>query len=84
MDKGISHLHECDEDEDGNILRKRKRKRKANYEDSEEFSSIKGSIFRHNCEIIAIGNGTASRETQELFSEQIQRGAFSPLKVQFV
>lgn len=35
------------------------------------------------CEIVALGNGTACRETEEFLSELIQKGFFRPLDVSY-
>jgi Transcriptional accessory protein len=37
----------------------------------------------HRCELIALGNGTACRETESYLSDLIQSGWFYPLDVKF-
>jgi len=37
----------------------------------------------HRCELIALGNGTACRETESYLSNLIQSGWFYPLDVKF-
>jgi hypothetical protein len=37
----------------------------------------------HRCELIALGNGTACRETESYLSDLIQSGWFHPLDVKF-
>jgi transcriptional accessory protein Tex/SPT6 len=40
-------------------------------------------IFFHRCELIALGNGTACRETESYLSDLIKNGWFYPLDVKF-
>jgi transcriptional accessory protein Tex/SPT6 len=40
-------------------------------------------MFFHRCEIIALGNGTACRETEAYLSNLITNGWFHPLDVKF-
>lgn len=45
------------------------------------FYSKYGSCYR--CELIALGNGTACRETESWLSDLIASNTFSPLKVTY-
>jgi transcriptional accessory protein Tex/SPT6 len=49
---------------------------------TKEVSSVM-MIFFHRCELIALGNGTACRETESYLSGLIQNGWFYPLDVKF-
>jgi transcriptional accessory protein Tex/SPT6 len=40
-------------------------------------------IFFHRCELIALGNGTACRETESYLSDLVKNGWFYPLDVKF-
>ncbi|CAN7988958.1 unnamed protein product [Ixodes hexagonus] len=40
-------------------------------------------VVTHNCDLIALGNGTACRETEALLSELISQRAFEPVRVKF-
>ncbi|XP_072027539.1 S1 RNA-binding domain-containing protein 1-like [Amphiura filiformis] len=40
-------------------------------------------LHQHRCETIAIGNGTACRETETYFADLIKNGAFAPLDVMY-
>lgn len=40
-------------------------------------------MFFHSCKLIALGNGTACRETEAYLSDLIQDGLFYPLDVKF-
>ncbi|KAL1452427.1 hypothetical protein WDU94_006661 [Cyamophila willieti] len=42
---------------------------------------LRDMILRHRCELVAIGNGTACRETETYMSELIQSQWFEPLNV---
>uniref|UniRef100_A0A8D9E489 S1 RNA-binding domain-containing protein 1 n=1 Tax=Cacopsylla melanoneura TaxID=428564 RepID=A0A8D9E489_9HEMI len=42
---------------------------------------LRDMILRHSCELVAIGNGTACRETETYMSELIQSQWFEPLNV---
>ncbi|KAM4693394.1 S1 RNA-binding domain-containing protein 1 [Discoglossus pictus] len=46
-----------------------------------EAEKIKRMLLNHNCFTIAIGNGTACRETEKYFADLIQRRFFAPLDV---
>lgn len=42
---------------------------------------LRDMVLRHRCELVAIGNGTACRETETYMSELIQSNWFEPLNV---
>ncbi|XP_044755245.1 S1 RNA-binding domain-containing protein 1 [Coccinella septempunctata] len=44
---------------------------------------LKDILTKHRCEVIALGNGTACRETESWLSELITSNIFSPLKVTY-
>ncbi|XP_069678482.1 S1 RNA-binding domain-containing protein 1 [Periplaneta americana] len=44
---------------------------------------LKDMLTKYKCEVIALGNGTACRETETYLSELIQYGWFAPLDVKF-
>lgn len=44
---------------------------------------IREILLKHRCDIVALGNGTACRETEEFLSELIQKGFFRPLDVSY-
>ncbi|XP_078676315.1 S1 RNA-binding domain-containing protein 1-like [Branchiostoma floridae x Branchiostoma belcheri] len=48
---------------------------------SREAGRIKRILQTHRCQTVAIGNGTACRETEAFFSQHIQQGTFRPLDV---
>jgi len=52
-------------------------------EDSQAGKKLVEMVKKHSVNTIAIGNGTACRETEGLVSALITRGKFSPLQVQY-
>jgi transcriptional accessory protein Tex/SPT6 len=50
---------------------------------TKDASAVMIICFVHRCELIALGNGTACRETESYLSDLIQKGWFSPLDVKF-
>jgi transcriptional accessory protein Tex/SPT6 len=44
---------------------------------------LKDMLLEHYCELIALGNGTACRETEEWISKLIQEKFFQPLDVKY-
>ncbi|GFG40507.1 hypothetical protein Cfor_06519 [Coptotermes formosanus] len=44
---------------------------------------LKDLLIKHKCELIALGNGTACRETESYVSDLIRSGWFRPLDVKF-
>ncbi|CAH1264026.1 SRBD1 [Branchiostoma lanceolatum] len=46
-----------------------------------EAERVKRILLNHRCQTVAIGNGTACRETEAFFSQHIQQGTFRPLDV---
>ncbi|KAK8778019.1 hypothetical protein V5799_020641 [Amblyomma americanum] len=44
---------------------------------------LREMIRRHNCDLVALGNGTACRETEAFLSELISRGHFEPVKLKY-
>ncbi|XP_078593660.1 S1 RNA-binding domain-containing protein 1-like [Branchiostoma floridae x Branchiostoma japonicum] len=46
-----------------------------------EADRVKRILLTHRCQTVAIGNGTACRETEAFFSQHIQQGTFRPLDV---
>ncbi|KAM3932147.1 S1 RNA-binding domain-containing protein 1-like [Leptodactylus fuscus] len=47
----------------------------------QEAEKIRHLLLKFNCYTVAIGNGTACRETEKYFADLIQRKFFSPLNV---
>ncbi|KAK9876925.1 hypothetical protein WA026_015960 [Henosepilachna vigintioctopunctata] len=45
--------------------------------------TLKKMLHQHKCELIALGNGTACRETETWLSELIGANVFSPLKLTY-
>lgn len=54
---------------------------KSSYERTQAAATLKGLIERHQIELIAIGNGTAGRETDEFVTEVLQTLEHQPIKV---
>ncbi|XP_070577340.1 S1 RNA-binding domain-containing protein 1-like [Ptychodera flava] len=48
-----------------------------------EAQNIRRLLLQHSCETLAIGNGTACRETEAYFSNLIKSGHFRPLNVMY-
>ncbi|ELT88700.1 hypothetical protein CAPTEDRAFT_175688 [Capitella teleta] len=48
-----------------------------------EMAKLVSLLKQHNCSTVAIGNGTACRETEQVLSEHISAGAFQPLLVKY-
>ncbi|XP_078000990.1 S1 RNA-binding domain-containing protein 1-like [Glandiceps talaboti] len=48
-----------------------------------EAMKIKNMLINYSCETLAIGNGTACRETESFFSNLITSGFFRPLNVMY-
>ncbi|XP_013404872.2 S1 RNA-binding domain-containing protein 1 isoform X2 [Lingula anatina] len=48
-----------------------------------EREKIKEICLKYRCETVAIGNGTACRETEAAFSDMIQKRYFAPLSVMY-
>lgn len=44
---------------------------------------LRDILTQHRCDVIALGNGTACRETEEYLGELIQNGFFRPLDVSY-
>lgn len=49
-----------------------------------EAKALKEILHEHNCTLIALGNGTACRETESWLSDLISRNYFFPLDVSYV
>ncbi|CAH1792511.1 unnamed protein product [Owenia fusiformis] len=48
-----------------------------------ETMKLRDIILKHRCETVAIGNGTACRETEALISDCIKNNTFKPLNVMY-
>ncbi|XP_077540757.1 S1 RNA-binding domain-containing protein 1 isoform X2 [Haemaphysalis longicornis] len=50
---------------------------------SQAAHTLKQMVLKHSCDLLALGNGTACRETEAFLSELISRGHFEPLKLKY-
>ncbi|XP_044269580.1 S1 RNA-binding domain-containing protein 1 isoform X2 [Tribolium madens] len=62
---------------DSNVIYPHKTKRE------KDVTTIKRMLIEHKCELIALGNGTACRQTEEWLSNLIKSQVFSPLDVKY-
>ncbi|EFA10546.1 Transcription elongation factor SPT6-like Protein [Tribolium castaneum] len=62
---------------DQNIIYPHKRK------NNDDVTIIRDMLLENNCELIALGNGTACRQTEEWLSDLIKSQVFSPLDVKY-
>lgn len=46
-------------------------------------NTLRQMVLKHSCDLLALGNGTACRETEAFLSELISRGHFEPLKLKY-
>ncbi|XP_050028147.1 S1 RNA-binding domain-containing protein 1 [Dermacentor andersoni] len=44
---------------------------------------LRQMVLTHNCDLVALGNGTACRETEAFLSELISQGCFEPIKLKY-
>ncbi|XP_037518746.1 S1 RNA-binding domain-containing protein 1-like [Rhipicephalus sanguineus] len=44
---------------------------------------LRQMVHTHNCDLVALGNGTACRETEAFLSELISKGCFEPVKLKY-
>ncbi|PNF21294.1 hypothetical protein B7P43_G02121 [Cryptotermes secundus] len=57
--------------------------RQINPDSDSSACKLKELLVKYNCKLIALGNGTACRETEAYLSDLIKNGWFYPLDVQF-
>ncbi|XP_063921739.1 S1 RNA-binding domain-containing protein 1 [Zophobas morio] len=59
-------------------------KHRSNNQNSEkDITMLKNMLLKYNCELIALGNGTACRQTEEWLTNLIESRVFSPLDIKY-